>query len=175
MASKKEVPSRSSKTSAAPAANVQMETFNKAMALFHGREFRKAMELFEKAQHGTSREVSHTAKLHLRMCEQRLQGSGPQPKTAEEMYTVGIAMLNARNLDAAVANMEKALQQTEADHYHYALALAYGLKGSLEKSAEHLRRAIELRPSNKIAAANDPDFAELLREPQLREVIHQAA
>ena len=51
----------------------QKEAFEKANKLFHARSFGDAMKLFQQATQGPSIEIGHVAKLHIKMCEQRLQ------------------------------------------------------------------------------------------------------
>src|SRR5690242_20836864 len=46
-----------------------------------------------------------------------------------------------------------------ADHVLYALALAKGLAGDIDGAHDHLKRAIDLEPRNRISARQDADFA----------------
>ena len=94
-------------------------------------------------------------------------------KSPDELYTLGVSLLNRGDFEAAQAALEKALQQRpNTDHYHYSLALCAGQRGDLPSAASHLRRAIELQPSNRIAALNDADFHTIAQHASIRELLH---
>ncbi|MFN7924792.1 MAG: hypothetical protein U0Q16_32110 [Bryobacteraceae bacterium] len=151
----------------------QAQAFDKAMAFFNKRDFAKAMPLFEQAGEGPVTEMAHVAKMHARMCERRLGGAQPVLQTPEDQYNYAIGLLNQGRVDDAAQLLRKAIAGREdADHYHYALALASGLKGEMESSANHLRKAIELQPANRVNARNDPEFAPLAQHPLIREVLN---
>lgn len=152
----------------------QMAAFEQAVQLFHNREFAAAMPLFTEAAKGSNLDIGQAAQLHVRMCQQRL-GAMTQPSlaSAEDYYTYGLALTNQRKL----AEAEKALQTAAglapaADHIHYALALARGLQANYRGAAESLSRAIELQPSNRVAARADADFHEALKHSPLRELVY---
>ncbi len=165
------------KTAAPPAAarpavtGKQDDIFERAIALFHHGDYAKAKPLFEAATEGPQREMAHAARLHAEMCARRM-ASAPAPRTAEEHYDYGVAMINARRLDVAERHLaEAAALMPRGDHIHYALALCRGLAGDLRGAARHLRRAIELQPRNRLHARNDPDFAEIARLSPLAELL----
>jgi tetratricopeptide (TPR) repeat protein len=168
-ASKSAEQSRSqSSASAAPVWDgaKQLAGFEAAMKQFHARNFKAARELFEQAAQGPERDVAQRAKLHISMCDRRLQQDHVPLGTAEEYYTYGIAMLNARKLAEARASLEKAVSMApDADHMHYALAGALALLGDVNGAHDRLKRAIEMEPRNRIAARQDSDFAPLANQP----------
>jgi len=93
-------------------------------------------------------------------------------ETLEDRYTYAVALMNARRLDEALEQLQQVLVHDEnCDHVHYALAICYGLKGEFEKAAEHLKKAIELRPENRVKARHDPDFESIAQHPQLRQLL----
>lgn len=142
------------------------------MKLFHKRDFAAAKTLFEKAAQGPAREIAHTAKLHLRMCEQRLNHAKADLRGTEDLYHYGIGLINTRKLSDAESTLRRALEGApNADHVHYALALALGLQGKLDDASRHLQRAIQLEPKTRIVARNDADFLEFGRQSPLRELV----
>ncbi len=145
----------------------QLSSFEAAMKLFHLRRLKEARELFVQAMEGPERDVAHRAQLHAVMCERRLeQSSAVNLQSAEEYYNYGVALINTRNLAEARASLEKGLEiEPNADHIHYALALAEALAGDIAGAHEHLKRAIELEPKNRIVARQDADFAPLANQP----------
>jgi tetratricopeptide (TPR) repeat protein len=154
-----------------PAA-IALKEYAVAVGLFRAGEFREAKKRFEHLAEDASHELAYSARLHVRMCDQRIARKEVRPLSAEEHYHYGIALLNEKKLDDARQQFEKALGMTpNADHVHYAYALCLGLKGELSGAHQHLRRAIELQPRNRSIARNDPDFAELCRKPPLNELL----
>ena len=150
---------------------VQAENFNKAMHAFHQRDFRKALPLFERAAQGPVKEMAHSARTHLRMCESRLANGDPDTRNAEQNYNYGIAQMNLRNYASAATALEISVKQQETDYTHYALAAALGQQGQIELAAQHLRRAIQMQPRNRTSAMNDPDFSELAKHQLIRAVL----
>ena len=151
----------------------QKEAFEAAAILFHSGQFQPAQELFGKAARGPNREMAHAALLHESMCARRLAAVQMTPRTAEEHYNVAVALVNQGRFEAAERHLQQALAQTpESDHLYYVLSLCHGLGGDLAGAYDHLKRAIELRPQNRIAARNDPDFAEIGRQPPLVELLY---
>ena len=151
----------------------QKEVFEKAIKLFNSRNFAEALKLFEAAVTGPSIEVAHVARLHVKMCGQRIQKSAIPLDTPDDRYNFAISLINQRtNLDEAERHLKAAVQAKDAaDHFHYALALCLGLKGDFNGSSYHLGRAIALVPNNRSTARNDPDFKEILQAPQLRDIM----
>lgn len=150
---------------------LQLETFNRAMEAFHQRDFKKAKDLFETAANGPAREVAFSAKTHARMCEQRLAKDAMKFDSPEDYYAYATALANRQQYREAIPLLLKALQLREADHYHYALALCLGQSGDLDGAMRHLSRAIEIAPRNRGLASTDPDWAELIRQPKIRELL----
>ena len=150
----------------------QKDTFEKANKLFHARSFADALKLFQTIAHGPSIEIGHVAKLHVKMCEQRLQRKTAPLETPEDKYNFAVSLMNQKaNLDEAEEHLRAAVQAKDsADHYHYALALCLGLKGDFAASSQHLARAIALAPNNRAIARNDPDFKEILQSQPMREL-----
>jgi tetratricopeptide (TPR) repeat protein len=154
-----------------PEPSAQQKSFDAAMQAFHMRDFAKATKLFEASLEGPVKEIGYAAKQHILMCQQRLAKSNVKFESAEDLYNYGISQMNKRDADGAQASFEKALKQEDADYIHYALALVLGLKQDIVGAAEHLKRAIEISPRNRVAAHNDPDFAELMQHAPIRELL----
>jgi len=156
----------------APKKPIQAELFELAMEQFHARNFNAALHGFQAAAEGPSSEIAYTARLHQRMCEQRMNRQQEEPQSAEDHYNLGVALINSRDLPQARIQLEAALElSNDADHFHYAMALLCGLEGNYAASARALARAIQLNSRNRSAARNDPDFQEILRHHEVRTVL----
>jgi tetratricopeptide (TPR) repeat protein len=158
---------------AQPLAAKQLASFEAAMKLFHARKLQEARELFLTAASGPERDVAQRAGLHIAMCDRRLAQSAVQFDSAEQYYTYGVAMINARKIGEARTCLERALAMAPGtEHIHYALALAQALAGDILNAYENLCRAIELEPRNRITARQDPDFAPLAGQPPFDSLLY---
>lgn len=158
---------------AASESRAQYAMFERAIKHFHKRDFRQAREWFVKAIEGPAKEVAAKASTHIKMCDQRLAAPPPAPRSLEEHYTYGVALINARSLAAAREHLETALKMdAKADHVHYALAVCLGLSGDVPGAYDSLKRAIELQPRNRMAARQDSDFEELSRRPPFHRLLY---
>jgi tetratricopeptide (TPR) repeat protein len=145
---------------------MQRSAFEAAMKLFHARQMREARELFVSAAGGPERDVAQRSRVHIAMCDRRLEQAPVNLLSAEDYYNYGVALINTRNVAEACLHLRKALEiSPDADHIHYALALALALGGDPMHAFESLRRAIELEPRNRIIARQDQDFAPLAHQP----------
>ena len=159
---------------AVSAAEEQMKRFEEAIKLFRSQNFAQAKLAFERATEGPQREVAHNAKLHIAMCERRLQSENVNFATAEEHYDYGIARLNSRDLPTARRHFEAALALAPGgDHIYYGLALCCGLSGDLQGCYENLKRAIDLQPRNRLAARQDPDFNVIGQHPVFHRLLYE--
>ena len=151
----------------------QLSSFEAAMKLFHARKLGEARALFETAAAGPERDVAQRARLHIAMCDRRLEQVAPPLHSAEDYYNYGVAMINARRIAEARMHLERALEMAPGtDHIHYALALAQALGGDPAGAYENLKRAIELEPRNRIMARQDADFAPLANQPPFDVLIY---
>lgn len=158
-------------TSLSPS-QLQLQQFEAAMQHFHAREFQKAIDLFRQAAAGPAREVAHTARQHLRMCEMRLAQTAPALQSPEDHYHHALTLLSQRRAADAEPHLRQALQELpNAEQVHYALALSRGLQGDMTEAAKHLAEAIRLEPKNRALARGDADFMEFSRNGPVRDVI----
>ncbi|MGP8247249.1 MAG: TPR end-of-group domain-containing protein [Bryobacteraceae bacterium] len=154
-------------------AQKQLAAFEAASKLFHARSFAPAKELFEQAARGPERDVAHRAESHAKMCARRLERQSPALESAEDFYNYGVALFNTGKIAEARENLNRALAMApNADHIHYALALAQALSGDLDRAYENLKRAIEIEPRNRIIARQDADLAPLAGQPPLHGLLY---
>lgn len=144
-----------------------VKIFETAASAFQKHNFGKAKDLFAKLSASPSSEVAIRAETYLRMCERKLHPAQPVAKTAAELYDLGIAQLNARQLDAAIESLKRAFALSPNQEYiRYALAAAHAQQGNVEAALEHLKAAIQLRPANRYLARRDEDFQPLAADPR---------
>ncbi len=157
-----------------PRVQAQMKVYEEAMVLFHQQKFQRAKQELEKVLEGPSKELADRARTHLRITEQRMKPLSEQnPKSPEEHYQRGVAMMNLGRWDEARESLDTARKLApKADHVHYALAALDCLTGEADSAMANLKVAIELRPSNRYHARNDEDFAFLQEDPRFTELLY---
>lgn len=150
-----------------------VRSFEAGVRYFQKQNYEKAKEVFEKLAGGAAHEVSSRAQVYLRLCEQKLFHAESEPKTAADFYNLGVAQLNARNLDLAIEYLNKAERlAANQDHVRYALAAAHALQGNVEAALQHLKVALDLRPANRFLACKDEDFQSLAGDPRFQRLLH---
>jgi len=157
-----------------PRVQAQMKLYEEAMGLFHQQKFVRAKQELEKVLEGPSKELADRARTHLRITEQRMKPSSESnPKSPEEHYQRGVAMMNLGRWDEARESLEKARKLApKLDHIHYALAALDCLTGEADSAMANLKIAIDLRPANRFHARNDEDFAFLQEDPRFTELLY---
>jgi len=157
-----------------PLVQAQMKVYEEAMGLFHQQKFQRAKQELERVIVGPSKELADRARTHLRITEQRMKPSADQnPKSPEDHYQRGVAMMNLGRWDEARESLEKARKLApKADHVHYALAALDCLTGEADSALANLKIAIELRSANRYHARNDEDFNFLQEDPRFTELLY---
>jgi tetratricopeptide (TPR) repeat protein len=157
-----------------PAVQAQLKLFDEAVRHFQQQKYHRAQQVYEKVLSGPSKELADRAGVHLRICQQRIaRPPSATPRSAEDHYHHGVAMMNLGHWDEAREHLEKAKKlSVKSDYIHYALAALDCLIGETDSAMEHLKSAIELRPENRYHARNDEDFASLQEDPRFTELLY---
>jgi tetratricopeptide (TPR) repeat protein len=155
-----------------PQFKAALKSFSAAARYFQKQDYEKAQVLFEKVAASAARELAERARVHLVLCEQKLGRPAPAPKTASDFYNLGVAKLNARDLEQAVEFLSKADKaDPEKEHIQYALAAAHAIQGNADVALEHLQVAIALRSGNRYQARYDDDFQTLASDPRFKRLM----
>jgi tetratricopeptide (TPR) repeat protein len=154
-------------------AKLQYKAFEKGIQLLQKKHYKEAKELFEKARQGPSLEITSNAQSHVRMCERRLAAPPPDPKSSEDRYNLGVALINMRNLEQARRHLAVALEmEPRADHVYYAMAVCLALSGDAVGAYDSLKRAIDLQPRNRMAARQDSDLDAISNQPKFSRLLY---
>lgn len=171
-------PGKTSKTSnpapsqkASAPAKSQAELFSEAMRLFWAAQYDRAIPVFEQAARGRDISIAESAQMHIRMCRRRMESAKPDLKTPEQQHLYALSLINEQRFEDALPWLKKAVAGDPRGDYQYALALALGRTGQMADAADALRQALAADNSLRTTARNDPDFAPLLGDPAIREVL----
>ncbi len=171
--SKEPRPAAEAKAGAA-SGKTQAQLFSEAMSAFWAGKYDRAIGLFEQAAQGKDLSVAESAQMHIRMCRRRMEGAQPDLQTPEQQHLYAVSLINEQRFEEALPWLEKAVKGDPRPEYRYTLALALGRAGRIEEAAGVLRQAVESDGDLRKAAKNDPDFAPLLENPHIRQVIEPA-
>jgi tetratricopeptide (TPR) repeat protein len=151
-----------------------MKVYEEAILQFNKQNFHRARDGFSKVLSGPSRELAERARVHLAICEQRLQCPAPvRLRGADDHYHYAVSQINLANYEEARVHLEKARKLSPKSEYiHYALASVAALTGEAEDALEYLTQAIELRPENRYHARNDADFKLLEDDTRFQELVN---
>jgi tetratricopeptide (TPR) repeat protein len=157
-----------------PRIQQQLKQYEEAVRYFREQKFLKAKQILEKVIAGPSKELADRAQVHLRISEQRISRPQiPVPRSPEDHYQCGVAMMNLGRWDEAREHLLRARKLApKADYIYYALAALDCLTGEAESAMENLNVAIDLRPENRYHARNDEDFAFLQEDPRFTELLY---
>jgi tetratricopeptide (TPR) repeat protein len=176
--SKKGLAAKSKVKSAPPdpdaPAKQQIKMYEEGLHYFQQQKYPRAKQSFERAVEGPSKELQDRAKMHLRICDQRISRSpAAAPKSAEDHYTQGVALMNLGRWDEAREHLDRARKAApKADHVVYAMAALDCLTGEADSAMQNLKAAIQMRPENRYHARNDQDFAFLQEDPRFTELLY---
>jgi tetratricopeptide (TPR) repeat protein len=136
-------------------------------------KFEKARVLFEKLSREGSPEILERSRVYLTVCERNCAESSLTFDTAEEQYDYAVSLLNTGSYEEARDQFEAILTTSpEADFAHYGMALLSSMTGQAEDALDHLSRAIQLNPANRIQARSDPDFVDMADDPRFTELLY---
>lgn len=135
-----------------------------AMAAFQRRDFHGAADQLRKILSGfpEETELAERARLHLIVCERRLQPLSTEPQTTTERLYAATMALNEGAAARALALLEGVADGDPfVDRAFYLRAVAHTEEEDYDRAVDLLRRAIETNPENRARARVDPDLQTL--------------
>jgi tetratricopeptide (TPR) repeat protein len=150
-----------------------LQDYQNALQLMQQGKFEKARVLFEKLTRDGSPEILERSRVYITVCERNSRESSLSFKTPEEQYDYAVSLLNAGSYEEARDQFESILGSApQADFAHYGMALLSSMTGQAEEALDHLGKAIEINPSNRIQARSDPDFIDMADDPRFTELLY---
>ncbi|MBI3939247.1 MAG: tetratricopeptide repeat protein [Acidobacteria bacterium] len=139
-----------------------LDLYERGIKALYSKNYQQGMDAFSKLIESYPEEIelADRARNFVKICQsqgavRRVQ----QPKSAEEMFDLGVIEHNTGNFERAIQYFENAIGLApKGDYLHYALAASYSQGGDMEHAVRSLQRAIQFNPENRFLARNDPDF-----------------
>jgi tetratricopeptide (TPR) repeat protein len=140
--------------------------YETAVSSLHRRDFGQAADQLRRllAAFPAETELAERARLFLTTCERHLAPLSAEPgSTVERLYAATMA-LNDGAPDRALRLLDEVPDHdAQADAADYLRAVAETERGSFDRAAAALERAIGGNPANRARARVDPDLAALRR------------
>lgn len=153
--------------------NQAMHQYQTALQWMQEGKFDKALGVFGKLAADGPPELLERARVYLAVCQRNASRGGLTFSNAEEQYDYAVSLLNTGDYGEAREHFEQILKrQPEADYALYGLAVLESITGQVEDCLEHLARAIELNPQNRIQARSDADFQDMADDPRFTELLY---
>jgi TolA-binding protein len=169
------VPARKT-PSAKPALHPSFAQYQNAVQLLQEGKFEKARPLFEKLIQEGAPELVERSRTYLVVCQRNGKKNGLAFSNPEEQYDYAISLLNTGNYEDARDQFESLLKKgAMANYAHYGLAILNSITGQAEECLDHLHKAIQLNPQNRIQARGDTDFNDMADDPRFTELLYPEA
>jgi len=150
-----------------------LQSYEGGLRAMQEHKYDKAKTLLQKVAAGSNRELADRAAVHLNACNQQLEKTSNQFKTAEEHYDYAVSLINFGDYVGAREHLDALSKQVpKADYVAYGFAALDCLTGHAEDSLRNLARAIELNPALRFQARNDSDFQNLSEDPRFTELLY---
>jgi tetratricopeptide (TPR) repeat protein len=151
-----------------------LKRFQSAMRAMQEGKYDKAKAEFDRLAADGPFEMKDRSIVFARACEKEMQkSSGLEFSCVEERYDYAVLLLNQGNYEDAREHIDAILSACpEADYAYYGAALLASMTGQAEECLQHLGRAIELNPQNRILARRDADFGDMADDPRFTEMLY---
>ena len=163
----KKAPSRAG--SSQSGRNALIKRYEAAVSLLHRQQFKQAKKAFEKVINtdDQDQEICERALTYIRLCDKKMVRSHPVPKNLEELYNLGITLINNGRYEDSIRHLNRALKENpKCDYVIYALAVCDCWLENRDRALKHLKLAIDLKVENRFLAQRDADFEPIMGDPQ---------
>jgi tetratricopeptide (TPR) repeat protein len=150
-----------------------LSEYQTALQWMQEGKYEKARVAFEKLSKDGPGELLERSRVYLVACERHARPNSLSFNNTEEQYDYAISLLNTGFYDEARNQFGNILKfNTHADYAYYGLAILESMTGQTEPCLEHLAKAIELNPRNRIQARSDSDFQDMADDPRFTELLY---
>lgn len=149
-----------------------LDAFTEGLRALQQKNWSKAAELFESALAQSDRsDLSARARQFLTTARQQMAVK-PAAKEKEDgdPFLRAVFEKNRGDLAAALDLCRKEGREQKDERFAYLAASIHAVEGRLEEAVQALSRAIELNPRNRVHAYHDPDFADIRRDRDHRQL-----
>jgi tetratricopeptide (TPR) repeat protein len=150
-----------------------LQQYQAALGLLQQGRFEKALAAFEKLVAAASPPLTERCRMYLTACQRELTKAKLEFATPEEQYDYAVSLLNTDYYEEARDQFHAILRShPKADYAFYGLAVLDAITGQVEDCLEHLGRAIQANPRNRLQARTDNDFHSMQDDPRFTELLY---
>jgi tetratricopeptide (TPR) repeat protein len=155
------------------------EEYEKALQLFHKKNFQKAGEAFKKiieankdSEFYSVLEIQTRAKVYLSIAQAQTHPVSVKLESAQDHVWEGVYQLNAGHIDKALEHFLHAEKNNYRDAYlYYLMATAYLRREDAANSLRYLEKCLKKDEGYKIIVYNEPDFEPLQQNPDFLKLV----
>ena len=160
---------------AAAAIDPALDAFTKALDAFHKKDWAKAANLLESVLAESDRpDLSARARQYLAASRQKLEEAAAAKGKAKgedgDPFLRAVIEKNRGDAAAALELCRQGGRDQKDERFAYLAASIHAAEGRTEEAVQALSRAIELNAKNRVHAFHDPDFAELRKDRDHRQL-----
>jgi len=153
-----------------------LQHYQAALQLLQQAKFEKALVAFEKLLGTAPPPLAERCRMYLTACHRELAKAKLVFATPEEQYDYAVSLLNTDYYEEAREQFNDILRgHPAADFALYGLAILDAITGQVEECLEHLSKAIDGNPRNRLQARTDTDFHSMQDDPRFTELLYPEA
>jgi tetratricopeptide (TPR) repeat protein len=153
-----------------------LQHYQAALQLLQQAKFEKALVAFEKLLGTAPPPLAERCRMYLTACHRELAKAKLVFATPEEQYDYAVSLLNTDYYEEAREQFNDILRgHPAADFALYGLAVLDAITGQVEECLEHLSKAIDGNPRNRLQARTDTDFHSMQDDPRFTELLYPEA
>lgn len=153
-----------------------LQHYQAALQLLQQAKFEKALVAFEKLLSTAPPPLAERCRMYLTACHRELAKAKLVFATPEEQYDYAVSLLNTDYYEEAREQFNEILRgHPAADFALYGLAVLDAITGQVEECLEHLSKAIDGNPRNRLQARTDTDFHSMQDDPRFTELLYPEA
>lgn len=150
-----------------------MQQYQAAVQLVQQGKYDKALAALEKLQAAATPEIAERCRMYVQTCQRQIAKAGLAFVTPEERYDYAVSQLNGGYFEEAGEQFRGIIaDHPGADYAFYGLALLDAITGRTQGCLDHLAKAIELNPKNRLQARSDNDFQNMADDPRFTELLY---
>ncbi|MFC5864744.1 tetratricopeptide repeat protein [Acidicapsa dinghuensis] len=150
-----------------------LQHYQSALQLLQQSKFDKALIAFEKLLGTAPPPLAERCRIYVSACHRELSKTTLEFISVEEQYDYAVSLLNMDYYEEAREQFSHILNKSpQADYALYGLAVLDAITGQIEECLEHLARAIETNPRNRLQARTDSDFQNVQDDPRFTELLY---
>jgi tetratricopeptide (TPR) repeat protein len=147
--------------------------YQSALQLLQQAKFEKALVAFEKLIGTAPPPLAERCRMYVVACHRELSKSKLEFSSPEERYDYAVSLLNTDYYEEAREQFGEILRDyPAADYALYGMAVLDAITGQVEECLEHLTRAIDSNPRNRLQARTDADFQSMQDDPRFTELLY---